>query len=66
MTARNSTTLQGSLETKKTLQQEMALFESTYHRGENLGKLFLILKNIAPTSVASEQSFSISGHIISV
>ena len=31
----------------------------------NLGKLFLILKNIAPTSVASEQSFSISGHIIS-
>lgn len=50
--------------TKKSLQAEMALFEATNVMGKNLEKLFLVLKNIAPTSVASEQAFSISGNFV--
>ena len=47
--------------TRKSLQAEMSNFEITGQRGPNLEKLFKILKNIAPTSVASEQAFSIAG-----
>ena len=42
----------------------MRLFETTYERGESLKKLHLMLKNIAPMSHACEQSFSLSGNII--
>ena len=53
--------------TKKLLKSEMALFEATQgqQRGELLTKLFLALKNIAPTSIASEQAFSVSASFIS-
>lgn len=52
--------------TKKSLKSEMNLFEATngQQKGENLQKLFLVLKNIAPTSIASEQAFSISSDFI--
>ena len=50
--------------TKKSLQTEMALFEATNQRGDNLEKLFLVLKNISPTSIASEQAFSIAGNFV--
>ena len=52
--------------TKKSLQTEMALFEATggKQRGENLEKLYLALKNIAPTSIASEQAFSIASNFV--
>ena len=45
----------------------MALFEATQGQqmGELLTKLFLALKNIAPTSIASEQAFSVSASFIS-
>ena len=49
---------------KKSLQSEMTHFEMTNRRGDLLEKLFLILKNIAPTSIASEQAFSISSNFI--
>ena len=54
------------LPTKKSLKSEMQLFEATNgeQRGENLTKLFMVLKNIAPTSIASEQAFSISSNFI--
>ena len=52
------------LHTKNSLQTEMKLFETTYERGESLKNLQLMLKNIAPTSHACEQSFSLSGNII--
>ena len=53
--------------TKILLKSEMALFEATQgqQRGELLTKLFLALKNIAPTSIASEQAFSVSASFIS-
>ena len=49
---------------KKSLQSEMAHFEITNQRGDLLEKLFLVLKNIAPTSIASEQAFSIASNFI--
>ena len=51
---------------EKTLKSEMKLFEATngQQRGDLLQKLFVILKNIAPTSIASEQSFSIAANFI--
>ena len=51
---------------KKSLKSEMQLFEATNgeQRGESLQKLFLVLKNIAPTSIASERAFSISANFI--
>ena len=50
--------------TNNALRSEMALFEATGRRGDSLEKLFLSLKNIAPTSVFSEQAFSIAGNLI--
>ena len=50
--------------TNNALRSEMALFEATGTRGDSLEKLFLSLKNIAPTSVFSEQAFSIAGNLI--
>ena len=50
--------------TTKNLQTEMALFENTNRSGDNLEKLNLVLRNIAPTSVACEQAFSIAGSIV--
>ena len=50
-----------------TLKSEMKLFEATINgqqRGDLLQKLFVILKNIAPTSIASEQSFSIAANFV--
>ena len=49
---------------KKSLKTEMALFEATKQMGENLKMLFDALKNIAPTSIASEQAFSIATDFI--
>ena len=51
---------------EKTLKSEMKLFEATngQQRGELLQKLFVILKNIAPTSIASKQSFSIAANFV--
>ena len=49
---------------KKSLKSEMALFEATNQKGELLQKLFLVLKNISPTSIFSEQAFSISASFI--
>ena len=54
-----------SLQTKKTLQTEMNLFENTGQRSDSLKFLLLILKNIAPTSIACEKGFSLAGNIIS-
>ena len=50
----------------QTLKSEMRLFEATKGKqmGENLQKLFVMLKNIAPTSIASEQSFSIAANFV--
>ena len=53
-----------SLQSKKTLQKEMSLFENTNQRGESLAFLHLTLKNISPSSVACEQGFSLAGNII--
>ena len=50
--------------TNNALRSEMALFEATGRRSDSLEKLFLSLKNIAPTSVFSEQAFSIAGNLI--
>ena len=50
--------------TKKSLQSELSHFENTKQRGEILTKLYMVLKNIAPTSVASEQAFSIAGNFV--
>ena len=50
--------------TNNALKSEMALFETTMRRGDNLENLFLSLKNIAPSSVFSEQAFSIAGNLI--
>ena len=48
----------------KNLQSEMALFENTNRRGDNLEKLNLVLRNISPTSVYCEQAFSIATSFI--
>ena len=50
--------------TKKSLQSEMIHFENTGQRGESLEKLFQVLKNIVPTSVAAEQAFSVAASFI--
>ena len=50
--------------TKKSLESEMRHFELTKQRGESLEKLYRALKNIAPTSVYSEQAFSIAGSFV--
>ena len=50
--------------TTKNLQTEMALFENTNRRGDNLEKLNLVLRNISPTSVYCEQAFSIATSFI--
>ena len=39
-------------------------FENTGQRGESLEKLFQVLKNVAPTSVAAEQAFSVAASFI--
>ena len=54
---------QNSLPSKKSLQTEMHLFETTNQKGDSLTKLE-ILKNIAPTSVACESAFGLAGNII--
>ena len=54
---------QNSLPSKKSLQTEMHLFETTNQKGDSLTKLE-ILKNIAPSSVACESAFSLAGNII--
>ena len=58
------TTSEGRRPTKKSLQSEMSHYENTGQRGEYLEKLFLVLKNIAPTSVSSEQAFSVAGSFV--
>ena len=57
---------QTSWSIKKSLKTEMALFEATGGKqmGEYLKMLFDALKNIAPTSIASEQVFSIATDFI--
>ena len=50
--------------TKKSIQSEMSHYENTKQRGDNLEKLFLVLKNIAPTSVSAEQAFSVAGSFV--
>ena len=57
---------QTSWSIKKSLKTEMALFEATGGKqmGEYLKMLFDALKNIAPTSIASEQAFSIATDFI--
>ena len=61
-------TFNKDLQSKKSLltalRTEMNLFENTNQKGEYLGFLNLILKNISPTSVACESSFSIAGNMI--
>ena len=52
------------LPSNKSLKSEMNYYGTTGQRGDNLQKLFLVLKNIAPTSIASEQAFSISANFI--
>ena len=42
----------------------MAFYEATNIRGPNLENLNLVLKNISPTSVLSEQAFSIAGNLV--
>jgi hypothetical protein len=49
----------------KSLSKEMAAFEASKNRTENLEKLYQALLNISPTSVASERAFSISGSFVS-
>ena len=39
-------------------------FRVSKQHGENLEKLLLVLKNIAPTSVYAEQSFSIASSFV--
>jgi hypothetical protein len=51
--------------TFKSLSKEMAAFEASKNRTENLEKLYQALLNISPTSVASERAFSISGSFVS-
>ena len=48
----------------KSLKAEMKLYETTGEKGESLKKLELVLKNISPTSIYSEQAFSISASLI--
>ena len=50
--------------TKKSIQSEMSHYENTKQLGDNLEKLFLVLKNIAPTSVSAEQAFSVAGSFV--
>ena len=54
---------QNSLPSKKSLQTEMHLFETTNQKGDSLTKLEF-LKNIVPTSVACESAFGLAGNII--
>ena len=51
---------------KKSLKSEMALFEATNgkQKGECLQKVELVVKNISPTSIYSEQAFSLSSDFI--
>ena len=50
--------------TKRSIQSEMSHYELTKKLGENLEKLLMVLKNIAPTSVYAEQAFSVAGSFI--
>jgi hypothetical protein len=43
----------------------MSAFEASKQRTGNLEKLYRALLNIAPTSVASERAFSVSGSFVS-
>ena len=45
---------------KKSLKTEMNLFEATNQKGDYLKMIDAALKNIAPTSIGSEQTFSIA------
>ena len=58
--------IRDAISIKKSLKSEMQLFEATNgeQRGECLSKLFLVLKNIAPTSIACERAFSIATSFI--
>ena len=49
---------------RKTLQKEMDVYEATGEKSTNLKKLYEALKQIPPTSVASERAFSCSGNIV--
>jgi hypothetical protein len=49
----------------KSLSKEMSAFEASKQRTGNLEKLYRALLNIAPTSVASERAFSVSGSFVS-
>ena len=42
----------------------MCHYENNKQRGENLEKLLLVLKNIAPTSVYAEQAFSVASSFV--
>jgi hypothetical protein len=44
--------------------KEMSAFEASKARTGNLEKLYRALLNIAPTSVASERAFSVSGSFV--
>ena len=48
----------------KTLRKEMDIYEATNEKSPNLKYLFEALKQISPTSVASERAFSCSGSIV--
>ena len=52
------------LPSSKSLKAEMKMYEATGEKGESLKKLELVLKNISPTSIYSEQAFSISASLI--
>jgi hypothetical protein len=43
----------------------MSAFEASKARTGNLEKLYRALLNIAPTSVASERAFNVSGSFVS-
>jgi hypothetical protein len=49
---------------EKIVKKEMALFEATNNRPENLQKLFDALKTIPPTSIEAERAFSAVGIFI--
>ena len=42
----------------------MCHYENNKQRGENLEKLLLVLKNIAPTSVYAKQAFSVASSFV--
>lgn len=51
--------------THSVIRKEMALFDASSKRPENLQKLFKALKTIKPTSVESERAFSGLGWFVS-